>query len=301
MICKDYLKEQQGIALVVTLLALVLITAMVVEFSYGVYTGTNNLYNWRDSQRLSIMAKSGINVSAKLLPDVLREKGYSPGSMEFPVENPFEDFEGKILLRIEDESSKFNINSTVFSQGNKINEPAYKSFKKLLEVLSLDDKIADRVTEWIRKKRASGSSPAEAGMKYYKLPSVDELLLIDGIGRSDYDKLLPYVTVYGSPDEFAINVNGAGKAVLMSILGPGDEVFPIAEGLADKIIRFRELTPFDVGSFKSFTGISFSPDRATTTGKFFTIKSIASSGGVKRIIETVLNTDTRTILYWKEY
>ena len=62
-----YLKEQKGIALVVTLLALVLITAMVVEFSYGVYTGTNNLYNWRDSQRLSIMAKSGINVSAKFL------------------------------------------------------------------------------------------------------------------------------------------------------------------------------------------------------------------------------------------
>ena len=50
----------------VTLLALVLITAMVVEFSYGVYTGTNNLYNWRDSQRLSIMAKSGINVISQV-------------------------------------------------------------------------------------------------------------------------------------------------------------------------------------------------------------------------------------------
>ena len=63
------LRNQNGIALIVTLLALALITAMVVEFAYGVYTGTNNLYNWRDSQRLSIMARSGVNVSAKYLSD----------------------------------------------------------------------------------------------------------------------------------------------------------------------------------------------------------------------------------------
>jgi hypothetical protein len=43
----NHSKNQKGMALVVTLLALVLITAMVVEFSYGVYTGTQNLYNWR--------------------------------------------------------------------------------------------------------------------------------------------------------------------------------------------------------------------------------------------------------------
>jgi general secretion pathway protein K len=49
---RDYCLNQSGIALVVTLLAVAIITAMVVEFSYGVYTGTNNLYNWRDSQRL---------------------------------------------------------------------------------------------------------------------------------------------------------------------------------------------------------------------------------------------------------
>lgn len=153
MICEDYLKEQRGIALVVTLLALVLITAMVVEFSYAVYTGTNDLYNWRDSQRLSIMAKSGINVSVKYLPMALREPKYLTGAMEIPVENPFEDFSGTVTVRIEDEASKFNINSIVFSQGNQINEPAYKSFRQLLHVLSLNEKIADRVVEWIQEKR----------------------------------------------------------------------------------------------------------------------------------------------------
>jgi type II secretory pathway component PulK len=84
-------------------------------------------------------------------------------------------------------------------------------------VLSVDEKIADRVVDWIRKKRESGASPTGASSKYYRLRSVDELLLIDRISRSDYDKLLPYVTVFGLKDEFAVNINGAGKPVLMSI------------------------------------------------------------------------------------
>ena len=83
-------------ALVITLLVLVLLTAMVVEFSYGVYTGTNNLYNWRDSQRLSLMAKSGVSVSTRFLDGVLNESASKPtqNSIEMPVENPFDDFRG---------------------------------------------------------------------------------------------------------------------------------------------------------------------------------------------------------------
>ncbi len=94
--------NQQGVALVVVLLALVLLTAMVVEFSYGVYTGTNDLYNWRDSQRLSVMAKSGVTMAAKLLQNKDLVSEYTE-SIEMPVENPFEDFNGIITLRIEDE------------------------------------------------------------------------------------------------------------------------------------------------------------------------------------------------------
>ena len=87
------LHNQQGIALIVTLLALVLITAMVIEFSYGVYTGTNNLYNWRDSQRLSIMAQSGVNVIARVMKEAANIEDYKTQSeIEMPVENPFDRF-----------------------------------------------------------------------------------------------------------------------------------------------------------------------------------------------------------------
>ena len=149
--------DQQGIALVVVLLALVLLTALVVEFSYGVYTGTNDFYNWRDAQRLSVMAKSGVNVSANLLSNKDMVFQYTE-SIEMPVENPFEDFNAIIKVRIEDEDAKFNLNAIIpdndYLDENDKSNP-YNCFKRLLEALSLDVKIADRLVDWIDKNRNS--------------------------------------------------------------------------------------------------------------------------------------------------
>jgi general secretion pathway protein K len=301
------LKDQKGIALVVTLLALVLITALVVEFSYGVYTGTNNLYNWRDSQRLSIMAKSGINVSARFLSDMLNNQTFSyPGSIELPVENPFEDFNGTVLVRIEDENSKFNINSLV-PDNQSVNESdensPYNSFKRLLKILSLDEKIADRIVDWIDKNSEARLSDSEVGAKNSALVSVDELLLINGINRKDYDKLLPYITVFGDRTLPLINVNGAEAPVIMSLSGS------ITEEDAKRIIKYRENTPFqkesDITKVAGFDGAKGQSlmNKITVRGENFYIKSTAASGGVKRIIETVLeiSKSNTAIQYWKEY
>ena len=295
-----YLKDQKGIALVVTLLALVLITAMVVEFSYGVYISTNNLYNWRDSQRLSLMAKSGINVSAKYLLDILGRYSYSyPGSMELPVENPFEDFNGTIIVRIEDENSKFNIN-TIINQRGEEDTYGCDSFRRLLRALSLDEKIADRVLDWIDKDNIANLPDSETGAKNLPFISVDELLLINGITRKDYDTLLPYVTVFG---DGKININGSEKPVLRSLSDSMSDV------LAQRVIDYRGNTPFDgtdkiskVSGFEEALGLSLM-GHITVQGGAFYIRSIAESSGVKRIIETtfLMSKSTSEIRYWKEY
>jgi general secretion pathway protein K len=299
------LKNQNGIALVVTLLALAIITAMVVEFSYAVYTGTNNLYNWRDSQRLSVMAKSGINVSVRVLSDWLSGKTFSyPGSMDFPVENPFEDFSGTIIVRIEDENSKFNINSIVPENQNVAeddDQSPYNMFKRLLAALSLDKKIADRVADWIDRDSESRPTGSETGAKNLPLSSVDELLSVNGISRKDYDTLSPYITVYGNRDAPEININGAAEPVLMSLSKD------MTREDARRIIQYRESSPFEdksdltgVSGFRGSKGQSLM-NKITVMGKDFSIKSVAASGGVKRIIETVFDRSTGMIEYWKEY
>jgi general secretion pathway protein K len=298
-------KDQSGIALVVTLLALVLITALVVEFSYGVYTSTNALYNWRDSQRLSIMARSGVNVSARFMSDLLDTYSYSyPGSLELPVENPFEDFEGVIIVRIEDETAKFNVNSLIRDNGT-FNEHAYRSLKRLLEVLSLPDEIADRIADWIDRDSEARISGSETAANNSALLSTDEILLIRGIRREDYDTLLPYITVYGNRNTSVLNINGADVPVLMSILDTGRGDFPITEELAKRITTYRESLPFeDIGQFNSFAGTSLSSNQITVKGDNFSIMSTASSGGVMRVIETVLakrSLAPPVVTYWKEY
>ncbi len=298
--------QRQGIALVVTLLVLVIITAMVVEFSYGVYTSTNNLYNWRDSQRLSVMARSGINVSARFVSDMLNLNGYKfsyPGSIDLPVENPFEDFVGVISVRIEDETSKFNINSIVPENGiaNESDEKSpYNSFKRLLKVLSLDEKIADRIADWIDTDSVTRLPDSEAGAKNSAIHSVDELLLINGINRKDYDKLLPYITVHGDRNAPQININGAEKPVLMCLSKD------VTEKLAQNVIDYRKFKPFEnsgqLGNVPGFDKIEI-PPMITVIGENFYIKSTAASGGVKRITETIIkiSKSNKAIQYWKEY
>jgi general secretion pathway protein K len=292
------INNQQGIALIVTLLALVLITAMVVEFSYGVYTGTNNLYNWRDSQRLSVMAQSGVNVIARLMKDPATTEDYKTQSeIEMPVVNPFEDFNGTIVVRIEDENAKFNI-KTLINQKLQEETDTREGFQRLLRALNLDEKIANRMVDYIIDRNNTTELPEfEVGAKHLNFDSVDELLLINGISRKDYDTLLPYITVYG---DGRININSAGKPVLMSL--PGE----INDSLAENIIAYRKNTPFagaaDIFNVPGFGTLGINlMGRITAQGNGFYIKSTAASDGVKRIIETVLDTNSETIQYWKEY
>jgi type II secretory pathway component PulK len=296
--------NQRGIALVVTLLAVVLITALVVEFSYGVYIGTSNLYNWRDSQRLSLMARSGVNIAVKLIEDTVNPQKYSyPGVFEFPVENPFQGFNGMVLIRIEDETSKFNLNALV--PRNQIIRKAdeispYNCFKRLLNLLSLDEKIADRIVDWIVSNKGSRLVDSEREAQNSGLLSTDEILLIPGISREDYNILLPYITVQGTRDNLYININGAEKPVLRSLSRD------ISDDLAEQIVRYREEHPFDkVEKIWGVAGddiIKFQlQGRITIIGDHFSISSTASTAGVKRIIQTVFDRDKRQIVCWKEY
>jgi len=297
------LKNQKGMALVITLMVLVIITAMVVEFSYGVYTGTTSLYNWRDSQRLSIMAKSGVNVAAKYLSTMVGSQNYSyPGSIELPVENPFEDFKGVLTVKIEDENSKFNVNTIVGPDGRTLNVIAYDSFKRLLKNLSLDEMIADRIADWIDSDSEPRLADSETGAKNAPMDSVDEILLINGISEKDYKALLPYITVYGRRDNLIVNINGAEKPVLMCLSEA------ITADLAQNLINYRNATPFgdtaDISKVTGFSEIGGSLiGKIDIQGSVYRVTSSAESGGVKRIIETVLNVSPSsvTVSYWKEY
>ena len=282
--------DQSGMALVLVLMIVALITAMVVEFAYGVYVNTNALHNWQTSQKLSIAAKSATRLASKLIgspQDAFMKDLYTKGVLQMSQKIPFEDLDGAITIRVEDENAKFNLNSLK-------NPDGYAFFVRLLGFLNLDPDIANMVSYWINS--STDHRPRNSGSiqpKNAYLDSVDELLLIPGVDRRSYDRLLPYVTIYGSGNSdlntFFINVNTADIPVIRSL---ADNT---SEDLAARIISYRPLTSLQA---VPDVPMGFGAGHAIYSGNAFHVIATAESGGIKRIVESVL--EGATVKYWKE-
>jgi type II secretory pathway component PulK len=129
-------------ALVIVLLIMAIMTAMVVEFASATYTANCSLYNWKEAQNLSLAARSGINLAIKMASDNFERYSYTyPGTVSVPIPNVLENFAGQVMVNIEDENAKFNLNSLILPNGT-LNNAAYESFKRLLVQLELDEQMS---------------------------------------------------------------------------------------------------------------------------------------------------------------
>jgi general secretion pathway protein K len=301
-LCKTTVKSEKGIVLVLTLMILAIITAVVVEFAYGVYTTTSELHNWRDSQRLSFVAKSGTFLAVNMISNPLAGNDlYKYLGRQIPLENVSEGFSGRLIVEAEDENSKFNLNSLVYPNGG-LKTDVYDRFKALLGILNIDEGLADKIAYWIDPRSEPGMANSENSTKNTNggyMDSADELLLIKGVDRKTYEKLLPYVTVYSydniSRDDVHVNINTASIPVIMSLAG-------ISMDSAQALVNQRTLKPFGSVGEASNIGINLSPDFFTANRPAnFRITSIGEENKVRRIIESVIRIDAGSrILYWQE-
>lgn len=295
-------RSQKGMALVIVLLIMAIMTAMVVEFASATYTANASLYNWKEAQNLSLAARSGINLAIKVASDNYERYSYTyPGTAAVPVPNVLENFDGNVMVKVEDENAKFNLNSVVLPNGS-LNNAAYESFKRLLVQLELDEQIADKITDWIGRNRNTNLGNLEAGAKNAYMHSVDELWLI--ADSKACEKLIPIVTVYGVGAVYAniININTASASVLMAL----DDT--MTSVLAERVVNYRSLEPFQrtsdivkVAGFEGQLGQSLMGKIAVKASNL-RITSEASQDRLKRIIECIVenNGGGFTVRYWQE-
>lgn len=298
------LKSETGMALVLTLLILVLITTMVVEFSYGVYTASSSFSNWKESQRLSLIASSGVSLAVKTVSENTELQPYTyPGRIDVPVPRTLSGLEGDLLISVEDENARFNLNSLVWPNGLD-NEKAFSSFRRLLRHLSLDERIAEKVGDWIDRDSEPRTIGSEDAVKNSYVDSADELFLLKGVDRQHVNVLFPYVTAYGPGriDADLVNINTASIPVIMSL----DE--RLTRELAERIVAFRDLSPFEktsdivkVAGFEEILGQSLM-GRIIVKSSNFRIISTAEASGIKRVIEAVVEItgNQRMVKYWRE-
>lgn len=297
--------SESGMALVLVLAMLAIITAMVVEFAYGVFVNMSFLDNYKTSTRLTHVAYSGVTLASKFITDTISRLSYTyPSYAEVPEADPFtstiidngvssDAVDEVVAVRIEDETARFNVNTIVYPNG-QINQPQFDAFKRLLRGVGLDEGLADRMADWIDGDGISRTEGSEVSVKNAPFDSVDELLLLPGMEGETYDKLKPYITVYGSG---IININGAELPVIMSLNAAIDG------DTAQRIIDRRDINPFktkgevnNVAGFESLLNLPI-----TVKAGVFRVYSTARSGsGIRKIIECVLDSDGK-VIYWREF
>lgn len=278
---------QRGSALIITLLMTALITAAIVEFSYSVYVGTTSLYNYRDGQRLSVLADSAVYAAIDYIKEYLSKINYtSMKSLSIPLSK--NDSADAVTITVADECAKFNINTIINENGSR-NDAAFNSLLRLLSHIGIEQTAASVIAAHI----------APNSTKKRPLYTADSLYQINSLNPEAIKKLLPFITVYGNG---LININTATEPVLTALSAEIDKE------LAGRIIRYRENSPFtQTADIQKVAGMEMITTtllgRITVKSTAFTVRARSSSNALTREIDAaaVFESKIALIKYWKEH
>ncbi|MBC8413894.1 general secretion pathway protein GspK, partial [bacterium] len=200
------INNSKGSVLIVTLLIITILTALVTDFVYDVYIDTSALSNWSKAQQATMAARSGLVFSSNYLSEIEKETYTDIHNLEVPLNlgMPAGTF---ILIKVEDENAKFNINSLIYENG-RTNEKALSSLKKLLEYLNINPELALYIADWIdpdSEPRAPGSEDIAKNSAFW---NIDELKILPDMKIETYNTLRPHITIFG---DSMININIAGQ------------------------------------------------------------------------------------------
>lgn len=229
--------------------------------------------------------------------------------------------DGKTLRwGVVDEESKLNLNKT--------DELTLTNL--LTDVLGLNDQDASKLARSLLDWRINGESELVGfySEDYYpnlqypypkksaNYETLDEILLVKGVDKQIYDKIINYVTIYGSG---AVNVNTASKEVL--------EALGMTDALVEKILTVRRgrdqvdatsddqvfLKPYEIAvDVNGVVPLTLDESRLIdalnakgllgTNSFYYTIEATGTLAGRSNtgVVRAVYSARDDKIVYWKE-
>lgn len=304
---KKLVKDQRGIALLMVLIIVTLLSFLVYDFSYLIRVNLSSAENYRNGTQCFFLARSGIEACRALCKD--NDNNYDALNELWATERPPVVAEGGIVeILLMDENRKININQL----GNTdVQKDIYDQLVRLCTQIGLDDSIVDNILDWI-----DDDSQGNAEEQYYqslespysckngKLDSLQELLLIKDItdeiyyGTKEKYGLEQFLTVRGNGK---ININTADPIILQCL---NDE---LTEDIAYSILREREDKPFkqvqDVKSrieeFEDNELWTSFLRQTTVVSDSFLAQSTGRVGDYSIRLQALLSKDGKKIYFWK--
>ena len=221
--------KQQGVALVLVLWVLVMLTIMSASFSLTMRRESDLIRNAKDRAEATAIAEAGVNFAMFMLEQPNLEKRWRGDGTVYEVE-----FDGaRVRVQLYEEVGKFDINHASDADLIKLIESldfSYEDAAKLVDVI-LDWRDGDIF------KRPNGAEENEyrdAGLDYgprnKPFQTVEEMQLLLGFSQEMYEKLEPLVTVYSG--QSSIDPTKASEQTLKALPDVNEQI--IETYLADR-------------------------------------------------------------------
>ena len=327
---KAILKDQKGMALLITIMTMSVLIAVTVIFHKKSWHSFLVAHNYKVTSELKAMSNSGVNIGREILRQQGEKQKYDTLLDGWSLLGK-EDFgslftSGELKLEIVDLSGRLQVNSLVkkVQKGGKQeaqgkNKMPGVLFRLLLsgdfaiEEESEAKAIVDALIDWIDEDNRESDSGAESS--YYQslkkpyecrngpVRYIEELLLVKGIspellfGKEKKKGLADFLTVYGTDGK--ININTADVALVKSLDAS------ITDELVEKFHSFRTARE-NVDRFAKpdwYLNTGFWPgdivldEKLLTTGStFFMIKATGIRDLLSsKVTVTVHRTDRKTV------
>ncbi len=277
-------RDDAGVALVIALLFVVLLTVIVVEFAYEMQVDATLIERHTSTTEAYMAAKSSIALSMSMLAADLmlgeEEAEFESTDVYDSLDEPWAESapllnlnEAMVSVQIDDEYGKINLNALVYEAGSGEKEFGLlvDALMVLFEMREVEELPIDVILDWLDAD--DETRPEGAENDYYQglevpfeckngpMDSIEELLLLPGItlevffgdDEADFEQLPlnELLTVHGHP-EGRVNVNTAPFEVLVAML-TADGRDPAPSQKADEILqRLDEFGPYrSIGELRS--------------------------------------------------
>ena len=314
-------RNDRGIALLATMLAVSLMTLLVVEFSTSAALGYRAAANQADELRAYYLARSGIQIGlAVLVQDYLIE---SRSKVQYTSLDqvwaqpavPIRVDGGIVSMSIIDEERKLSINNLFNQQKREPDQQFAAVLTRLLSNIGLSPELIPTLIDWLDPDSITSDGGAEAD--YYlhlvppyeprngPMPTIGDLRMLKGMDDATFLRLSNFLTAVPiGAGECCINANTASPEVLAALT-------PELEGNSDtvkQIVDVRSIRPFtQITDLLNLSGIGTSAEQLkpflSVNSNFFRITAQGEFAGArKRIYATFRRNQNGTalLLDWHE-
>ncbi len=284
--------NNRGIALIMVLWVLTLLSVMALEFAYAMRTEVDICGNYKDELKGYFLARAGVERASLEIVRYVKAQGKPLGESQLILWNPDGSHhkvamkDGEFVVAIEDEAGKIDRNGASEDDLRNL-------FTELGVSAEVTAVLVDSILDWRDKDDVNRLNGAEN--EYYRaLPvpydckdgdfdAVEEIVLVRGVTPDIYGKLEDRVTMYAKG---RINVNTASPESLKSVV--------MDDTLAKSLLEERKDKPFSQEALNLALGAHPAVNRlGTTSSYYFTIKSTGRVAGsnMSRSVKAVVYVD----------